>query len=38
MCNAEVTIDDFNFTGEAGVNQLKRAAPPKEEKKEEDKK
>ena len=32
MCNTEVTIDDFNFLGESGVNLLKRAAPPKEEK------
>ena len=32
MCNVDVTIDDFTFLGENGVNILKRAAPPKEEK------
>ena len=33
MCNANVTIDDYTFLGEKGVSSLKRAAPPKEEKK-----
>ena len=33
MCNANVTIDDYTFLGEKGISSLKRAAPPKEEKK-----
>ena len=37
MCNIEITLDDFNFLGEAGVGLIKRAPPPKEEKKEEGK-
>lgn len=30
MCNHPVSIDDYEFLGEAGVNQIKRVAPPKE--------
>ena len=30
MCGADVTLDDYQFLGEAGVSGLKRA-PPKEE-------
>lgn len=29
MCNADVTIDDYSFLGEAGVGTIKRAPPPK---------
>lgn len=36
MCNCDVTINDFTFLGEKGVSTLKRAAPPKEEKKKSD--
>ena len=34
MCNTDVTLDDYQFVGEAGVSGLKRA-PPKEENKKE---
>ena len=36
MCNIDLTINDFTFLGEKGVPTLKRAAPPKEEKKKTD--
>ena len=35
MCNIDVSINDYAFLGEKGVHSLKRAAPPKEEKKKE---
>ena len=35
MCNIDVSINDYTFLGEKGVQSLKRAAPPKEEKKKE---
>ncbi len=34
MCNVDITLDDIVFVGENGVAGLKRAPPPKEEKKE----
>lgn len=30
MCNQDITINDIIFVGEAGVQGLKRAPPPKE--------
>jgi len=35
MCNENVTLNEIQFVGENGVNGLKRAPPPKDEKKEE---
>jgi|JI9StandDraft_2_1071091.scaffolds.fasta_scaffold2510215_1 hypothetical protein len=34
MCEAQISLDDYVFQGEAGVTGLKRAPPPKEENKE----
>jgi hypothetical protein len=34
MCEVQISLDDYVFQGEAGVPGLKRAPPPKEEKKE----
>ena len=30
MCNADITVDDIAYVGEAGVAGIKRVAPPKE--------
>ena len=34
MCNENITLNDIQFLGENGVSGMKRAPPPKEEKKE----
>ena len=37
MCGVEITLSDIVFLGEAGVSNLKRAPPAKEENKNEKK-
>lgn len=32
MCNEDITLNDIQFLGEAGVSGMKRAPPPKDEK------
>ena len=34
MCNENITLSDIQFLGEAGVSGMKRAPPPKDDKKD----
>ena len=34
MCNENITVQDIQFLGEGGVSGMKRAPPPKDEKKD----